>query len=379
MDGIKKEREYQIDLIRVISMFFVVILHIIGEGGVIEASESVASVLIFNIIYTIIRGCTNIFAIVTGYLMCSKKIKLSRYIYLHLQVSFIAVICSVFSSLYLNHDILMIKSYFFTWIFPVLLETYWYFTAYTILYMLIPLINKFIDLISKKEYIILLTILYSCFFFIPTFLSRDGFDIFLCGQPLCLIIMYLTGAYIKKYNFNLSLRTLLLTFVILALGLGTCATFLDGFKIPILEKKIEFINSDFSFGIVIMSVVIFLLFRKIKIKSNAAKKVIMYFSSVAFTVYLVHTYPSIYIRLIRHNMGWIADYGFGLDILIVLGLSVAIFLVSAFVGRIQERIFKIIKIKELSAFIEKKIYKIFEVLHERGQVADKSSQRSDNT
>lgn len=370
MDSMKKEREYQIDLIRIISMIFVVILHIIGEGGVIKASQSVASVLIFNIIYSIVRGCNNIFAIVTGYLMFNKKINFSRYIYLHLQVSFISVICSVFSCLFLDHNILMIKSYFFTWIFPVLLENYWYFTAYTILFLLIPFINKFVNYLSKKEYTLLLAVLYFCFFFTPTFLSSDKFEIFLCGQPLCMVIMYLTGAYIKKYNFNLSLRGSLLAFACLALTSGICATFVNEIKVPIFNKSIVFIDSDFSIFIVVLSVISFLLFKNIKIKSEISRKIILYFSGVAFTVYLVHTYPSIYYELIKGNFGWIAKYGFGLDILISLGVSAAIFIVCALIGRVQERVFKIIKIKKFSDFIEKKILRVFEVLHERGQITD---------
>ena len=36
---VKKEREYGVDLLRIVSMFMVVVLHMLGNGGILDTAE----------------------------------------------------------------------------------------------------------------------------------------------------------------------------------------------------------------------------------------------------------------------------------------------------------------------------------------------------
>ena len=63
-----KERNYGIDFLRLLSMFMIVMLHIIDYGGCISsASGNVINYLIANIILVAVYPCVNCFALISGY------------------------------------------------------------------------------------------------------------------------------------------------------------------------------------------------------------------------------------------------------------------------------------------------------------------------
>ena len=73
--SVKRERNYGIDLLRIVSMLMVVILHVLGQGGVLKSSEplsvgySVAWLLDNSFIKSILSfflWCCHLFADVTA-------------------------------------------------------------------------------------------------------------------------------------------------------------------------------------------------------------------------------------------------------------------------------------------------------------------------
>ena len=67
----KNKRNLGIDLLRALAMFFVIIRHFIGQGGLLKHAEPGSVkywVLCFIQILTIC--CVNLYGLTTGYLMC---------------------------------------------------------------------------------------------------------------------------------------------------------------------------------------------------------------------------------------------------------------------------------------------------------------------
>ena len=90
---IKTERNYGIDLLRMLSMFLVCILHILEQGGVIGASKALSAQYETAWFMDIAAFCAvNCFALISGYVCIDAKYKYSNGIMLYLKVIFYTLV-----------------------------------------------------------------------------------------------------------------------------------------------------------------------------------------------------------------------------------------------------------------------------------------------
>ena len=141
---VKKERNYGIDLLRVVAMFFVIVLHSYGRGGILENAIIDSTQYKVAWLIEIIAYCAvDVFALVSGY-VCFKdkndKINISRYLNLWCQVVFYGLVINLVFSI--SGYATVSNSSYITALFPVSKNLYWYFTAYTGVFLLMPLINN---------------------------------------------------------------------------------------------------------------------------------------------------------------------------------------------------------------------------------------------
>lgn len=169
-----KSRNYGIDFLRIISMFMVVILHILGQGGILKASEFMSANYIAGWLFEIASYCAvNIFALISGYVMCHSKPRISKLSELWLQVAFYSVSLAVLF-MYLKPETYN-SATLLNAFFPVTKKQYWYISAYFGMYLLTPLLNAVIINVSKKTFTLSL---FSCFFVLsvlPTVLKNDAY------------------------------------------------------------------------------------------------------------------------------------------------------------------------------------------------------------
>ena len=82
-----QQRNYGIELLRIIAMFMIVSLHTLGQGGIL-ASVTPNSPQ-FHIAWILEIACfcaVNIYALISGYVLSDKPFRLSRLINLRLQL-----------------------------------------------------------------------------------------------------------------------------------------------------------------------------------------------------------------------------------------------------------------------------------------------------
>ena len=83
---------------------------------------------------------------------------------------------------------------------PITSKQWWYLSCYTLLFVFIPILNAAVTVLSKEQFSFILI----CILFGVTAMSQmptiDAFSIREGYSPWWLMIMYLVGAYIKKYN-----------------------------------------------------------------------------------------------------------------------------------------------------------------------------------
>lgn len=194
------KRNYGIDLLRIISMIFVICHHILMQGGLINASEPCSPKYYWFSFLNILAYCAvDCYALITGYVMCNKKFKLSNLLNLWITVIFWSVVvsCVFFVIKPETRSVSEMVSMFF----PVLRGRYWFFTAYVVMYFMTPVLNHIINTLNRNTYLFFFGVCFIVFGLIPVFsLGNDVLGINNGLHFSLLIMMYLIGGYIKKYE-----------------------------------------------------------------------------------------------------------------------------------------------------------------------------------
>ncbi len=361
----KKERNSNFELMRIISMIFIILWHILSHGHIIENCGNPQLKIFFKFIWFLIIVHVNSFVLLMGFFQSKSIFRLSKLLNLVLQVIFFCVVLLLIS-IKLNwiedYNIITI----FNYSIPSSVSYYWFINTYIIVYMLSDHINVIIDKLSRKQFkrmIIVSLIVLVIIPYITGFrtLYNDGYTFF------NFIILYLIGAYIRRYpiketyHFNkLSINgyRLLLLGIIFSMALSNYLIwmFADsnlfiGSFIGEISKRILASQNNYSTPFaIIQSVAYFELFRSFKLKS----KIINYISSFVFGIYLFHEFPyvrsSIY-QILKIDTGLF--YGYKKLIYIIIGLCI-IFIM----GFVMELIRKLLfygasKLKPVKCFINK--------------------------
>lgn len=100
---------------------------------------------------------------------------------------------------------------------------------------------------------------------------------------------------------------------------------------------------------------IFLLLLALRLKFNKTKKVINFIAPLSFSVYLIHTNPLIWDYLMKNRFVDFISYS-PIDLLLnILIASFAIYIISIMIDYIRIKIFKALKIDNLSVKITEKL------------------------
>ena len=196
-------RNHGIDALRLYSMFLVVILHVLGQGGVIAFSNTPEKYAVSWFLEISAYCAVNIFALISGYVSYSDKEKpyrYSRYVSSWLQVF---VYSFGFTLLYhiLQPDLTGMNKVIYA-MAPVMNSSYWYFNAYTGLFFVIPWLNRLVRSSGRRELNGLMLTLFLVFSCYGTFAKMNA-DVFVLKSGysfLWLSIIYLGGAWMKKHQ-----------------------------------------------------------------------------------------------------------------------------------------------------------------------------------
>lgn len=354
----KKNRDSNIELLRIVAMCLIIFHHMALNTGIIDG-YTISKTMIFGIIGGI-GGKIGvvIFVLITGYFSIHKKFSAKKVFILWLQIFCYSVgFMLVFriTGIEKCSKVDTIKTFF-----PLAYNQYWFITVYLYLLFLTPFINKFLIGLSKENYNKLLIVLTIIFVVIPTIFYSNG----LIGSTqtpiglLLFVYIYMIGGYIKiyglKYFENKKLRNIILI----------CLGYILIIAIVLIGKKIEQKNIFWSnlFGyyremnslfILIPSIALFYLFKEWKLKYN---RVINYFASISFAVYLFHESNFMRYRL-WHNV-------FGIDFIQKLPIGpvstliiaiISFYCITALIEVIRKNVIEknILKIKALNNLFNK--------------------------
>lgn len=378
-----KERNYGIDLLKMFSMYLVVVLHVLGQGGILVASKELSvgytaawSLEIFACV------AVNCFALASGYVGTQVSFKPRRLFNLWLVAVFYGLLWAVIFSLS------GLASVGFDGFKRALLPFthsdsggYWYLTAYAVTFMLMPFYNFLINKLDKKKLAYLITVLLVLFSVIPAVKQYDYFHTSNGYSYVWLSTLYLVGAYMKKYSaFGNTGKAKLALLTALCVAASSAGHYLVNlYAVNVRHEDISqqadvlsnlygneanFLKpsmfTDYTFPTTVLTAVLLLaLFSKINVKSEFARGRISAFMPLVFSVYLIHTNYLVFENLLSGLFEGYASLNPALMILAVLGTALAVFAVCLMIDMLRFELFKLIKIDKLCEYAEQRLRQLF--------------------
>lgn len=293
-----KKRDANFELLRIISMIMIVCLHFNGKGQVLDNTVFLSKTwYISNVTEFASIIAVNLYVLITGYYMIKSKIKIRKILQLEMEMIFYSVGIYIIL-LILNKTQFNIKE-MIKCFFPIMNNEYWFMTIYMGLYLIVPFLNKLANNLSSKEYkyfIIILTILLSGVKTINpninAFSSLNGYTL------IWFVYLYLLGGYIRNYYTRKHNKIALAIIYIFLIMIEMVV------KIIFIKKEDLSIYIGHMLGYdnlvtLTKSVVVFLFFKNINIKSKILNKTILFISPLTLGVYLIHEH--IFLRPILWN------------------------------------------------------------------------------
>lgn len=360
----KQQRNYGIDLLRLISMFMVVGLHVLGQGGILNNTQPLS--LKGEIFYFLEITCycsVNVFAIISGFVGLKASHKYSNLINLCLQLIFYSVILTgIYLITSISSGVAISLKRLFVFSFPsVFSMSMWYFSAYFCLFFFMPILNLIIENAPRKVLktsAVFIIIVFCCIGRLSTKVANlnGGYSV------LWLAVLYLLGAYIKKYELLSKLSPLKCL-----IGFFSCVVLTSISRIVLFNiSRIVFgeggrgtnlLVAYTSPTILLSAIFLVCLFIKIKV-GNKAKNIIAFLSPMAFGVYLIHCHPVIYLSF-ENAFSWVALEPIYFGLFIAIGIAFIIFVLCLFFDWVRLLLFKVCKVKKFSSWIENLFRKMF--------------------
>lgn len=371
------DRNYGIDLLRVIAMIMVVCLHVLLYGMDINAIPSgTVNYYIAWALESICYAAVNIYGLISGFCLYNRKNSLRRLFNLWLQIFFYSILSTVTLAVF-AHQSFSIKMIFSS-CFPILSGIYWYATAYFVMYLFIPFFNKLLSILDfrqTKTLVFMLLFVFGFLSWIAGVLGGTGaFGVYNGYTVIWLCVLFFVGAAIKKYGISVVMIThgKLNKKIFPVLGL------ISGISVFLSKVLISLVTTA-AFGrsvydglfysycspfVIAEALCLFAYFTTLKMKKEKAIKLCLRLSTATFGVYIIHltkAFDCFVWGLFKPYSNHILFFP-----IVILGTIILYFLCSAF-ELLRIKIFKIIKSDKFSDFIVgniEKVIKKFDIMEE---------------
>lgn len=342
---VQKERSSNLELFRIIVMFFIVAHHYVVNSGLIQvmAQAPFQSNSLFLYLFGM-WGKTgiNCFILITGYFMCKSEITLYKYVKLLLQVIFYKIVFTLIFALSGYHDFTvseLIKAFSPIWDIKD-----GFVSCFLVFYLFIPFLNILIKNMNQRKHLLLLTL---C---LCTYTLWGGVNIFVTvtyNYTIWFSVLYLIAAYIRLYPIYKKDDYKFW-------GWATLLSIIIAISIVPLLIKINFyqyihVSDSNAIFAVIIGICSFMYFKNIPIKYN---KTINTIGASTFGILLIHANSDLMRQWLwkdtLNNVGWYSSEWIYLHAIIG---CLAVFIVCSLIDIIRLKYIE----KPILNFIDKNI------------------------
>ena len=341
------KRNYNLDILRIISMLMIITLHYCNFGYHIYKTGTVGNKTpILWLIFAFSYVAVNLYVLISGYFLSESKFKWKKVFKLIIEVLFYSIIIGAVFMIFKWRTFTSFRDILKVFL-PVLSGTYWFISTYLVMYILSPYLNRFIKTMKEKEYrdflIICGIIFIICNNIIPgsnMIDSTRGYGI------LWFMYLYFVAAYIRKYDFPKIKNIYYLGIYVIAILItfGSRYLFMNYLSsIDIFKENQTLLYSYNSITMFIASVSLFLFFKNIKMKEILPKGI----NNVAvatFGVYLIH--ENFLVREVLYDkvlkVTYFATKPFYVKASVMIASILAVFCACAIIDMIRKKIFDLI-------------------------------------
>lgn len=327
-------RNYGIDCLRMVFMFMVCILHVLGQGGVLDAcTTDTMTYRVFWLIEVMAYCAVDGFAFISGYTAKNKAHDFSKIINMWFQVWFYSFVVSILLTLIGLDGNWSSKNIIMRFL-PVTFGQYWYFTAYFALFFAIPILNSFLFNISetdsKRTFIILFTLFSIMGTVADPFKTNAGYS------AVWLIVIYCMGVLAKNIKLFEQKKTILLVLFYLSLNFVTWILY--------TVCKIDRILSYLSPTVLLSGIVLVVLFSRLPLKGRLIRNL----SPLAFGIYLFQLNSIIWKEVLYNAFVFIADQSVVVGLIHVFLYAFLIFIAGLIIEFIRNLLISLLGINRWS-------------------------------
>lgn len=315
----KKQRENSLDLLRVLSMFMIIVIHSQTFGIFHYGSPTGFNLFVLYLIRALFIVASNCYVIISGYFLILKAYKRKKVAFFIFEVSMYSVF--IYLCLVIFGAIPFSISELIHSCFILFYGNYWFASLYLVLYLLSPFLTIFLRQLSKKKFQQLLFVTLLIFSFWATF---SGLPILGMNEGYSIgtfVLLYFIGAYIQLYDFPVSWTKGWYLFHYINISIGIALyLFLVGY-----DDWLLYYHSPL---ILLSSVFLFLFFKNSQIRVQGLSKIVPFI----FGVYLIH--ENTFVRTLLWEK-WIPVQDYLTHPLVnslFLGLSVIIFVICLIIS-----------------------------------------------
>lgn len=276
------DRNSNIELLRIFSMFIIVLYHCIlccDRGGGQCVAMSIFANEVWNRTLSMFGGLgVNLFVLISGYCLIKDDtgfVSIFKLLKFYGQLLFYSVCIAIPYIIFVKHSVSL--SEIMAICFPISNETWWFASAYFVLLVLHPFINQFLRSIDKKRYqhyLIVVFLIVSVIPFYSYFSSRLA--LFVC--------LYSLSAYVKLHGANSKIKhTHYVVAAILAMSFIVISSYIIE-SIPSISGKCLYFYGARQIPVLILSFSIFMSFLTMK---QFHSKVVNTIGLSTFGVYLI--------------------------------------------------------------------------------------------
>lgn len=278
-------------------MFMVVVLHNLGQGGVLDWTAGSCRSLVYLTIDNYAIIAVNVFSLISGYLSVGHKIKPMRLVGLWVS----AVTWSILMALIGVVRGVDFGAWAIECAFPVCNVKYWYLDAFLVMQLFLPFVNAGIEKLGSVktgQLAVCLVVVYSLLGFAGGLGASGGYS------TIWLLVLWIVGASIRL-NYHeltraLSTGRLLIGTILIPLA----STFLEwrSATIGLDSGKWTYYVSPL---VVIQAICFFLLCLRANVRGERFRRVLRALSPAAFGVYLIGTSTWFYGIWLMNRFSWI--------------------------------------------------------------------------
>lgn len=282
---VKKERSSNLELLRICAMIIIIAHHYVVNSGFTDCFNY--NDITFNMVFLQFVGfggkmAINVFILISAYFMCKQKATWIKFLKFVLMIFFYKII---FSSIFWisGYESISLKGLYKTLLWPFYLIERGFIGGFLVLFLLMPFLNKTLDVLNHKLHLRLIFILLLIYTIASTFFFSYSFN-----HIGWYVTLYYIGSYIRiypnKYTESKSIAIKGFVISLLLIFLSILVVDFIGSAIGFTKYDWMYVDSNklLAFSCALF---LFLLFKNVSIKQS---KLINIFASTTFGVLLIH-------------------------------------------------------------------------------------------